>query len=96
MAAYGLLRLQQRLANTSVQTHLLVDRLSRLLKLLLMLVLCRVEEPADNAIMQVDDLIGHSGHPFDGHRHKSGIAPLWLEPGQIGRCHLATLAGDLE
>jgi hypothetical protein len=61
-----------------------------------MLVLCRVEQFANDAIMQIDYLVRYSGHPLDGHRHESGIAPLRLEFCQVRGCHLAALAGNLE
>ena len=57
-----LLGLDQGLADTSVQPHLVIDRLAAGLKLLLMLVLGRVEQLADDAVVQVDDFIGDCGH----------------------------------
>ena len=91
-----LLGLDQGLADTSVQPHLVIDRLAAGLKLLLMLVLGRVEQLADDAVVQVDDFIGDCGHAFDGQRDQGGIASLRLEFGQVSGRHLSTLAGDLE
>ena len=56
-----LTRLQQGSANLTVETSLVVDRLASLLELLLMLVLGAVEEPADDLVMQVDDLVDDRG-----------------------------------
>ena len=94
--AARLLRVDQCLANAPVQAHLGVDRLTRCLELLLMLVLGGVEQLAQDAVVQVDDFIGDGGHALDGQRHEGGVAPLRLELGQVGGRHLATLAGDLE
>ncbi len=44
-----------------------------------MLVLGRVEQLADDAIVKVDDFIGDGGHAFDGQRYQRGIASLHLE-----------------
>ncbi len=55
------------------------DRLAGSLELLLMLVLGRVEQLADDAIVKVDDFIGDGGHAFDGQRYQRGIAYVRLE-----------------
>jgi hypothetical protein len=91
-----LLGLDQRLADAAEQPHLGVDRLAGCLELLLMLVLGGVEQLAQDAVMQVDDFVGDGGHALDGERHQGGVTPLRLELGQVGGCHLTTLAGDLE
>ncbi|SAW10635.1 Uncharacterised protein [Klebsiella pneumoniae] len=91
-----MLGLDQRLADAPEQPHLGVDRLAGCLKLLLMLVLGGVEQLAQDAVVQVDDFVGDRGHALDGERDQGGVAPLRLELGQVGGCHLATLAGDLE
>ncbi|SWF67902.1 Uncharacterised protein [Klebsiella pneumoniae] len=61
-----------------------------------MLVLGRVEQLADDAIVKVDDFIGDGGHAFDGQRYQRGIASLHLELCQISRRHLATFTSDFE
>jgi len=45
---------EQRLADAPVQAHLIVDGLARGLKLLQVFVLGRVEQLADDAVVQVD------------------------------------------
>ena len=45
---------EQRLADAPVQAHLVVDGLARGLELLLVFVLGRVEQLADDAVVQVD------------------------------------------
>ncbi|STR67941.1 Uncharacterised protein [Enterobacter hormaechei] len=60
------LGLNQRLTDAPIHPHLVVDRLAGSLELLLMLVLGRVEQLADDAIVKVDDFIGDGGHAFDG------------------------------
>jgi hypothetical protein len=94
--AAALLGFHQRLADAPIHPHLVVDRLAGSLELLLMLVLGRVEQLADDAVVQVDDFIGDGGHALDGQRYQGGVAPLRLELCQVGGRHLATLAGDLE
>ena len=61
-----------------------------------MLVLGSVEQLAQDAVVQVDDFVGDRSHALDGQRYETGIAPLWLELGQVGGCHLAALAGNLK
>ena len=61
-----------------------------------MFVLGRIEELADDAVMQVDDFVGDRGHSFDGHCHECGIAPLRFELGQVRGGHLAALASDFQ
>src|SRR3546814_8154628 len=61
-----------------------------------MLILGGVEQLAQDAVVQVDDFVGNSSHALDGQRHEGGVTSLWLELGQVGGRHLATLAGDLE
>ncbi len=61
-----------------------------------MLVPGGVEQLAQDAVVQVDDLVGDGGHALDGERHQGGVAPLRLELGQVGWRHLTALAGDLE
>ena len=94
--AARLLGVDQRLADAPVQPHLGVDGLAGRLKLLLMLVLGSVEQLAQDAVVQVDDFVGDGGQALDGQRYQGGIAPLRLELGQVGGCHLAALAGNLE
>ena len=72
---------EQCLADAPVQAHLVVDGLARGLELLLVFVLGRVEQLADDAVVKVDDFIGDGGHAFDGQRHQGRIAPLDFEPG---------------
>ncbi len=94
--AAALLGLNQRLTDAPIHPHLVVDRLAGSLELLLMLVLGRVEQLADDAIVKVDDFIGDGGHAFDGQRYQRGIASLHLELCQISRRHLATFTSDFE
>ena len=49
-----------------------------------------------NPVMQIDDFVSDGGDAFDGERDQGRVAALWLELGQIGRRHLAALAGNLE
>ncbi len=51
--------------NFAVQAHLVVDGLASLLELLLMALLSRVEDPAEDAVMQINDLVGHGSDAFD-------------------------------
>ena len=46
--------------------------------------------------MQIDHFVGDSSRPLDGDRRQRGVSPLRLELAQVGRRHLANLAGDLE
>ena len=94
--AARLLGVDQRLTYAPVQAHLGVDRLAGCLELLLMFVLGRVEQLAQDAVMQVDDFVGDGGHALNSERHQSGVATLRLELGQVGGRHLAALAGNLE
>ena len=94
--ATRLLCLQQCLADTPVKPDLFVNRLSRRLELLLMFILRCVEKLPDDAIMQVDDFVGHGSHSFDGHCHESGIAPLRFKPRQIRRRHLTAFASNFQ
>ena len=86
----------QRLTDAPIHPHLVVDRLAGSLELLLMLVLGRIEQLADDAVVKVDDFISDGGHAFDGQCYQGGVTPLRLELGQVGGRHLAALAGDLE
>lgn len=61
-----------------------------------MFVLRCVEELPEDAIMQVDDFVGHSGRCFDGHCHESGIASLRFKPRQIRPFHLTALASNFQ
>ena len=61
-----------------------------------MLVFGRVEQLAQDAVVQVDDFVGDGGHALDGQCHEGGVTPLWLELGQVSGRHLATLTGDFE
>ena len=61
-----------------------------------MLILGSVKQLTQDAVVQVDDFVGDGGHALGGQRHESGVAPLRLEFGQVGGCHLAALAGNLE
>ena len=94
--AAALLGFQQGLTDAAIQAHLVVDGLARRLELLLMLVLGGIEQLAEDAVVQVDDLVGDGGHAFNGQRHQGRITPLRLELGQVGGCHLPALACDLE
>ena len=51
---------------------------------------------AQNAIVEVNDLVGDGGHAFDSEGHQGRIAPLRLEFREVGRRHLPALAGDLQ
>ena len=92
----GFLGLNQRNADPAIQAHFVIDGLAGCLELLCMLVLGSIEQLADDAVMQADDFINDRGHAFNGKCHQGGIAPLWLELGQVKGPHLPTLAGDLE
>lgn len=91
-----MLGFDQSLADAAEQAHLGIDRLAGCLELLLMLVLGGVEQLAEDAVVQVDDLVSDGSHALDSERYQSGVAALRLELGQIGGRHLAALAGDLE
>jgi len=91
-----MLGIQQGTADPGVQPHLVIDRLALALKLLLMLILRRAEQLDQDTVVQVNDLVGDGGHPFQHHRNQGGIAPFALELGEIGRCHLRALAGELQ
>jgi len=53
--AAALLGFKQNLANSAVKPELLIDRLAIGLKLLLMLMLCGVEQLANDPVMKADD-----------------------------------------
>ena len=92
----ALLGFKQSLTNPSIEPELVVDRFAVRLKLLLMLVLRRVEQLADDAVVQIDDLVGHGGRSFNRQRDQGGIAALRLELHQVGGGHLSAFARDLQ
>ncbi len=87
---------EQRALDAPIHPHLVVDRLAGSLELLLMLVLGRIEQLADDTVVKVDDFISDGGHALDGQCYQGGVTPLRLELGQVGGRHLAAFAGDLE
>ncbi len=82
--------------NGSRPACLASDGLAGCLELLLMLVLSGVEQLAEDAVVQVDDVVGDGGHAFDGERYQGCVAALRLELGQVGGRHRAAFASDLE
>ncbi len=76
--AFGL---EQRLSDAPVEPHLVVGRFVLGLKLLLVLVLCGGEQFADNAVVQVNGLVGDGGNAFDNKCYERRVAPLRLELG---------------
>lgn len=88
--------LQQGPAQLSVQPHLIVNGLAGAVKLLLMFLFRGIEEPADNAVMQINDLVGDRCCGFHDNGHQGGMTAPRFEPGQIGRGHLRAFARNLE
>jgi hypothetical protein len=75
------------LADATIHPHLVIDRLTGSLKLLMMLVLSGVEQLVNDAVVQVDDFVGDGSHAFNGQRYQSGIASLHLKLGQVSGRH---------
>ena len=67
--ASAALCVQQRLTDSPVQPHFVVDRLARGLELFLVTAPGGVEQLANDAVVQIDDFVGDSGRAFDGDRH---------------------------
>ena len=88
--------LQQGSADLTVEANLVADRFARFLELLLMLVLGAVEEPTDDLVMQVDDLVDDRGGRFGHQGYQSRIPTLRLELRQVGRRHLSAFTRNLE
>ena len=61
------------MADAAIEPYFVVDRLAGVLELLLMLVLGRVEQLADNPIVQVDDFIRDRGDAIERERSQSGV-----------------------
>ena len=54
------------------------------------------QQPADDPVVQVDDLVGDGGHPLDGHREQRRVPAAGFELCQIGAGHRRALTSKLQ
>jgi hypothetical protein len=65
-------------------------------KLLTVLLLCQIEEPPQDTVMEIDDLVGHRCAGLDNDRCQRCVTALLLKFCEVMGCHLGALAGNLE
>ena len=94
--AAGLLGFEQGVADPVEQAHLLVDRLARLLELLFVMAPGAVEQRADDAVVEIDDLIDHGRPGFEHHGNQRGVASRGLEFAHVLGGHLTAFACQLQ
>lgn len=91
-----LLGFEQSLPDLPIKPELVVDGLAVNLELLLVLVLCSIEQLADDPVVQFDHFVGDSGRPFDGQRDQRRIPAICFKLHQVSRGHLAAFTRDLQ
>jgi len=89
-----LLGFQQGMADPPIQAHLLIDGLAGLLELLLVTALGTVEQPADEAVVQIDDFINDGGLGFKNDGNQCGVLARGVKIAQVLGGHLSAFAGD--
>jgi hypothetical protein len=85
----------QRGADAGVETHLFVDGTTVGLKGACVASLGLAEHRANQAIKQIESLVGQTGAEVERDGNEGGVAALALESGDMLWCGAAGLAGEL-